>query len=132
MNNNSDKSGNSSRSSSSSNAVNAEKVSSSNDDDGLSNELSSMSIDTSSSKKKNTCLFCLKEVKGLQGCSRCGTARYCDRECQLKHWPVHKNSCQDSNDTEDSNEKLEIKAFNHYNQGNSIHTYQRLSSLLIQ
>ena len=93
-------------------------------DGGLSNELSSMNIDTSSgSKKKNTCLFCLKEVKGLQGCSRCGTARYCGRECQVKHWPVHKNSCRDSNDTEDSDEKLEMKAENHSNQGNSIHIY---------
>ena len=111
---------------------NAEKVSTSNDDGGLSNELNSMSIDTSSSsKKKNTCLFCLKEVQGLQGCSRCGTARYCGRECQLKHWPVHKNTCQDSNDTEDSNEKLEMKAMNHSNQGNSIHIYQSLTSLLI-
>ena len=98
--------------------------SSSNDDDGLSNELSSMNIDTSSNKKKkNTCLFCLKEVEGLQGCSRCGTARYCGKECQLKHWPVHKNSCQNSNDTEDSNEKLQMKAENHYNQGNCIHVF---------
>ena len=106
---------------SSSNDVNAEKGSSSSGtDDGLNNELSSMSIDTSSKKKKNTCLFCLKEVQGLQGCSRCGTARYCGRECQLKHWPVHKNTCQDSNDTEDSNEKLRMKAMNHYNQGSCI------------
>ena len=113
---------------------NAEKVSSSNDGSGgLSNELSSMSIDSSSSKKKkkNICLFCLKEVQGLQGCSRCGTARYCGRECQLKHWPVHKNTCQDSNDTEDSNEKLYMKAKNHSKQGNSIYICQRLSSLLI-
>ena len=103
---------------------------SSSNDDGISNELSSMTIDTSGKKKKNTCLFCLKEVEGLQGCSRCGTARYCDRECQLKHWPVHKNNCRDSNDTEDSNEKLRIKAYNHYSQGNSIHI-KSLSSLLI-
>jgi hypothetical protein len=108
--------------SSSSDAVSTEKVSSSSDS-GLSNELSSMTIDTSSSskKKKNICLCCLKEVEGLLGCSRCGTARYCGKECQAKHWPVHKNSCQDSNDTEDSNEKLEIKADNHSNQGNIIH-----------
>jgi len=68
-------------------------------------------------------LCCLKEVEGLQGCSRCGTARYCGKVCQEKHWPVHKNSCRDSNDTEDSNEKLEMKAENHTNQGNSIHIY---------
>ena len=108
---------------------NAEKCSSSNnsnDGSGLSNELSSMTIDSTSSsssskKKKNTCLCCLKEVEGLQGCSRCGTARYCGKACQLKHWPVHKNNCQDSNDTEDSNEKLHLKAKNHSNQGSFIH-----------
>ncbi len=100
-----------------------DKDSSSNDDSGLSNELSSMSINTSSSskKKKNTCLCCLKEVEGLQGCSRCGTARYCGKECQVKHWPVHKNNCLNSNDTEDSNEKLEMKAENHSKQGNCIY-----------
>ena len=118
-----------------SDGVNAEKGSSSNDDSSLSNELSSMTIDSSDNskkKKKNTCLFCLKEVQGLQGCSRCGTARYCGRECQLKNWPVHKNTCLDSNDTEDSNEKLEMKALNHYNQGNCIHiNIEKSSSLLI-
>ena len=93
----------------------------SNDDDNLNNVLSNMNIDSSSSskkKKKNTCLYCLKEGEGLQGCSRCGTAHYCGRECQAKHWPVHKNICQDSNDTEDSDEKLFMKATNHSKQGN--------------
>ena len=103
---------------SSSNDVNTKEDSSSGADDGLSNGLSSMNIASSSSKKKkNTCLYCLKEVEGLQGCSRCGTARYCGKECQLKHWPAHKNSCRDSNDTEDSNQKLKMKAKNHCNQG---------------
>ena len=101
----------------------AEKVSSSSDS-GLSNDLSSMNIDTSSSssskkkkKKKNTCLFCLQEVVGCSRCSRCETALYCDRECQVKHWPVHKNNCMSSNDTEDSNDKLDMKALNHSKQG---------------
>jgi hypothetical protein len=31
----------------------------------------------------------------------------------LKHWSVYKNSCQDSNDTEISNDKLDLKADNH-------------------
>ena len=118
-----------------SNDTEKDSSSNSNNDGGLSNELSSMTIDSSSTnskKKKNICLFCLKEVQGLQGCSRCGTARYCDRECQLKHWPVHKNSCRDSNDAEDSDEKLDMKAMNHFNQGNCIYIYiKRLSSLLI-
>ena len=106
--------------------------SSSNDDD-LSNELSSMNIDSSSTskkKKKNTCLRCLIEVEGSLGCSRCGTAHYCGKECQVKHWPVHKNNCRDTNDTEDSNEKLEMKAMNHYNQGSGIYILI-VASLLI-
>ena len=121
-------------------AVNAQKGSSSsnsggNDDSGL-NELSSMAIDSSSSskkKKKNTCLCCLKQVEGCSRCSRCETALYCNRECQVKHWPVHKNICMSSNDTEDSNERLELKALNHSKQGNcNIYTYIKgLSSLLI-
>ena len=94
--------------------VNAEKVSSSNDD-GL--EVSSMTIDRNSKKKKNTCLCCLKQVEGCSRCSRCRTALYCNRVCQLKHWPVHKNICEDSN-AEDSDEKLYMKAFNHSEQGN--------------
>jgi hypothetical protein len=106
---------------------NAEKDSGSattgNDD--LNNELSSMSIDNSHSKKKKYyCLHCLKEVSTTLRCSRCETAIYCGRECQVKHWPVHKNSCQDSNNTEDDNKKLNMKALNHYNQGNSKHIYQ--------
>ena len=48
------------------------------------------------------------------------------------NWPVHKNNCQDSNDTENSNEKLFVKAENHVEQGNFIHIYIKgQSSLLI-
>ena len=123
-----------------SDTVNTEKgsssssSSSSSNGDGLSNELSSMAIDSSSSsskKKKNTCLHCLEEVQGSSRCSRCETALYCSRECQVKHWPVHKNSCRNSNDTDDSNEKLEMKAKNHYDQGNSNYIYMIGLSLLI-
>ena len=68
------------------------------------------------SSSNRQCLFCLKEVESDLKCSRCRTARYCNKECQKKHWGVHKNLCIDSN-SEDSNEKLEKKAFNHYEQG---------------
>ena len=64
------------------------------------------------------CLYCLKAVEGSLRCSRCRTALYCGTECQLKHWPVHNNSCHDSNDTENSDEKLHMKAMNHSKQGN--------------
>jgi DNA polymerase II small subunit/DNA polymerase delta subunit B len=108
---------------------NVEKASSNNNsgnnDDGLSNELSSMNIDISSSssskkkkKKKDTCLHYLKEVEGCSRCSQCRTALYCNRVCQEKHWPVHKNSCVNSND-ENSIIKLSKKAENHFNQGNN-------------
>ena len=70
---------------------------------------------------KRRILVCMFETS--RGCSKCRTALYCSRACQLKHWPVHKNICQDSNDTENSDEKLHMKAMNHSYQGNSKHIY---------
>ena len=91
---------------------------SNNNDNNLNNELSNMNINSSShSKKKNTCLHCLQEVEGSSRCSKCRTALYCGRRCQEKHWPVHKNICQNSN-SEDTNDKLRLKAENHFKQGN--------------
>ena len=83
----------------------------------------------STKKKLYTCLHCLKELEGLLACTRCRTARYCGRECQLKHWPVHKNKCVDSN-SDDSNDKLEKKASNHFDQGNFIKAEQLYTKLL--
>ena len=104
------------------NGANANNSSS---NDGLNNELSSMNIDSSNSSsidnkssKKDTCLCCLQEVEGCSRCSKCRTALYCNRVCQEKHWPVHKNVCQDSND-ENSDDKLNMKAMNHFKQGNN-------------
>jgi hypothetical protein len=81
-----------------------------------------MNIDSSSSSKKkkkmDICLYCLQKVEGSSRCSKCRTALYCSRACQLKHWPVHKNVCQDSNNAENSDEKLNMKAENHFDQGN--------------
>jgi tetratricopeptide (TPR) repeat protein len=68
----------------------------------------------SSSNRK--CLFCLKDVESDLRCSRCRTARYCSQECQKRHWKVHKNLCMDSN-SENSIEKLDMKAINHAQQG---------------
>jgi len=118
MNVDSDMSGNSSSNDGNDMSSNVQKENSDSNDDGISNELNDMSIGSLKKKRKNTCLCCLKEVEGSQGCSRCLTARYCGKACQLKHWPVHKNSCRDSNDTEDSDEKLAMKAMNHSQQGN--------------
>ena len=67
--------------------------------------------------------YCLKIVEGQSRCSKCRTALYCNRVFQLKHWPVHKNSCQDSNDAENSCDKLYMKAENHSEQGNPKYIY---------
>ncbi len=42
---------------------------------------------------------CCGKVKALEGgklreCTGCRSVRYCGRECQLKHWPVHKAPCK--------------------------------------
>jgi len=110
--------------SSSMNDANAKKDSSSNgndNDDNLNHELSSMNIDSSHRSTDRNCLFCLQKVEGSSRCSKCRTALYCNRACQEKHWPVHKNICIDSNNAEDSDEKLAMKAENHFKQGNYIY-----------
>ena len=88
-------------------------------DDNLNEELSNMNIDSSRSSNRS-CLCCLKEVEGSSRCSQCRTALYCNRDCQLAHWPVHKNICQDSN-KENSDQKIIAKAKNHCKQGNSVY-----------
>ncbi|XP_041047801.1 zinc finger MYND domain-containing protein 10 isoform X1 [Carcharodon carcharias] len=37
------------------------------------------------------CGFCGAEA--TKRCSRCQVERYCQRECQVKHWSKHKNAC---------------------------------------
>jgi len=113
------------------NVIKENNDSNSNDDDhcNLNKELSNMNID--SRRGNRNCLCCLKEVEGCSRCSQCRTALYCSRECQVKHWPVHKNSCHDSNNAENSDEKLNMKAYNHYKQGNYIQSYTKEFSLLI-
>jgi len=90
----------------------------SNNDDNLNKEIGNMKINNNdnSNGSKRACLFCLKEVEGSSRCSKCRTALYCNRDCQEKHWPVHRNICKDSNG-ENSIEKLSIKAENHATQG---------------
>ena len=113
--------------------VNTEKDNNNDDngDDDVSKELSNMMSISRSKKKRGACLYCLQVVKGSMRCTRCETALYCGRECQVKHWPVHKNSCEDSNDSGDSDKKLQKKAENYLNQGNGIYIYSRLSLLTL-
>jgi hypothetical protein len=37
------------------------------------------------------CVVCGKETKNR--CTACDLVRYCSKECQKQHWPVHKQTC---------------------------------------
>jgi len=39
----------------------------------------------------NYCACC--GLAATTRCARCNTARYCNKVCQRKHWPVHKQTC---------------------------------------
>jgi hypothetical protein len=39
------------------------------------------------------CENCGKKESTMSRCSKCGIARYCSRECQVKNWPEHKRKC---------------------------------------
>mmetsp|Transcript_13333 Transcript_13333/g.15535 ORF Transcript_13333/g.15535 Transcript_13333/m.15535 type:complete len:395 (+) Transcript_13333:123-1307(+) len=45
----------------------------------------------------NSCSNCGVESSTLKKCSHCKEVQYCDRECQLKHWKIHKPSCKGKN-----------------------------------
>ena len=87
-------------------------------DTSINDATNSMSNIRLNDKLDKVCMCCLVKVdaSGFR-CGACRTARYCSRECQVKHWKVHKNICVDSN-IEDSMEKLSMKCKNHYEQGN--------------
>ena len=40
------------------------------------------------------CANCSEDNSNLKLCSGCHQARYCSRECQVQHWPVHKLVCR--------------------------------------
>ncbi|KAK9815883.1 hypothetical protein WJX72_011265 [[Myrmecia] bisecta] len=43
-----------------------------------------------------SCAFCKHEglYSTLRKCSRCREVEYCCKECQVKHWKLHKETCQ--------------------------------------
>ncbi|OSD02695.1 hypothetical protein PYCCODRAFT_1389936 [Trametes coccinea BRFM310] len=40
------------------------------------------------------CSWCGNPSAVLRKCGGCGRTRYCDGQCQKKHWPEHKNDCK--------------------------------------
>eukprot|EP00956_Cyclotella_meneghiniana_P024195 scaffold48279_cov50-Cyclotella_meneghiniana.AAC.5 len=47
-------------------------------------------------KRQTLCHNCgqMKNHKDIKACSKCNNALYCSRECQLAHWPEHKDGCK--------------------------------------
>ena len=80
-----------------------------NDGDDNENNLST----ASKKKRARLCANCFKELERLLRCSKCLTSAYCDRVCQQKHWPMHKNVCRKI-EGDDDYEKL---ANNYNDQG---------------
>lgn len=39
------------------------------------------------------CVVCWEEQTHMSTCGRCRTVLYCSTECQKKHWPIHKLTC---------------------------------------
>jgi MYND finger len=52
-------------------------------------------LTTSSSRNEHFCMepTCGKKSTKLLFCSRCQTHEYCNRQCQKKHWKIHKKTC---------------------------------------
>lgn len=45
-------------------------------------------------KKKATCWGCGQQESARHHCGRCKIAYYCTEECQRRHWPEHRHTCQ--------------------------------------
>lgn len=45
----------------------------------------------------NRCQTLESEQQQLQKCGKCRQTLYCSRDCQLKHWPLHKIVCRNQN-----------------------------------
>jgi len=47
----------------------------------------------SHAESKPGCGGCGKVQDGMKKCSRCKAVWFCSKECQARHWPIHKLSC---------------------------------------
>ncbi len=54
------------------------------------------------------CGSCNKTAEKLQKCAGCHFILYCDRNCQKKDWPKHKNVCQQKKHLEVAQESAAI------------------------
>ena len=41
----------------------------------------------------NECVSCLSTSTDNKACAQCHVALYCNRQCQVRDWPVHKTIC---------------------------------------
>ena len=49
-------------------------------------------------ERQSKCSYCGKTSENLKKCTRCQTVQYCNRDCQQKHWKLHKVSCKEGVD----------------------------------
>ena len=55
------------------------------------NDIGAAKMDNSERKR---CGMCGKEGQNMRCCAACGQVRYCDRDCQKRHWKQHKTVCR--------------------------------------
>ena len=46
------------------------------------------------SNDMSVCAACGKSSDNLKACTACHLVKYCNRECQISHWPKHKKFCR--------------------------------------
>ena len=61
-------------------------------------------------RNMSKCSFCDQFSAALKKCARCHKAEYCGRECQLKHWPMHKSACKASDTNPENSTPTQNKA----------------------
>ena len=57
--------------------------------------------------KRDNCTLCGKEGfhNQFKVCGKCFNVKYCSKNCQILHWPAHKNYCYDKRKLQENYEK---------------------------